>query len=82
MLKHKTTMDFENWGKDRYLKLTKDNPIKFLLKSESEIFNNENGELMALNKKIQNFIEDESFVEHMRDAISLRIEKYYKERKF
>ena len=31
MLSHKSTVDFEKWGKKKYVKLAKDNPVKFCL---------------------------------------------------
>lgn len=32
MLKYKSTVDFEKWGKKEYVKLAKDNPVEFCLK--------------------------------------------------
>lgn len=33
MLRHKSTADFEKWGKKEFVKLAKDNPVKFLIKT-------------------------------------------------
>lgn len=38
MLKDEATKDFENWDKDKYIKLAKNNPIKFLLKIHGDFF--------------------------------------------
>ncbi|SFC49483.1 DEAD/DEAH box helicase family protein [Clostridium uliginosum] len=82
MLRHKGTADFESWDKARYVKLAKDNPVKFLLKSEGDFFKGKDGALMALHEEIREIILDVEFVEHMKDAILIRCEKYYTERRF
>jgi hypothetical protein len=38
--------------------------------------------LIALQEDIRESICDESFKEHMRDAIEVRVERYYEERNF
>lgn len=47
MLRHKSTADFEKWGKKEYVKLAKDNPVKFLLKSESTCFRKIDDDVIA-----------------------------------
>lgn len=80
MIRHKSTADFENWDKSKYLKLAKDNPIKFLLKTHSDFFNEKEGYVLALNQNMAEIIKDKSFTIHMKDAVELRIERYYQER--
>lgn len=80
MIRHKGTADFEKWDKARYIKLAKDNPVKFLIKSEGDFFRDGDGTLMGLLEEMRDIIEDGDFVEHMRDAIGYRTEKYYEER--
>lgn len=48
MLRHKATASFEKWGKKEYIKLAKDNPVKFLLKSESYCFKRCDEKFMGL----------------------------------
>lgn len=81
MLRHKSTADFESWDRKRYIKLAKDNPIKFLLDTHGDFFKIKEGALIALQDDMKDIIKDKAFIEHMKDAIDLRIDKYYKERK-
>ncbi|MGL4108433.1 DEAD/DEAH box helicase family protein [Clostridium sp. LP20] len=80
MLRHKGTSDFESWGKSKYVKLAKDNPIKFLIKTHGDFFRSGDGYLIGIYEDMKDVIRDESFVEHMRDAVEYRTEKYYKDR--
>lgn len=80
MLRDKRTSDFEKWDKDKYLKLAKDNPIKFLLKTHGDFFKSSNDCLMGLYDDMKDIIKDRAFIEHMKDAIDYRTEKYYKDR--
>ncbi len=82
MLKDKGTKDFEKWSKDKYIKLAKDNPIKYLMKTSSEFFCSNEGTLIVLNEKFESAIGIYGFAEEMKDAISYRVDRYYKERKF
>ena len=81
MLRHKATSDFESWDKKKYIKLAKENPIKFLLKSHGDFFKVKEGALIALHDDMKDIIKNKAFAEHMKDAIELRVDKYYKERK-
>ncbi|OOM14497.1 DEAD/DEAH box helicase family protein [Clostridium saccharobutylicum] len=82
MLRHKNTADFEKWDKKKYVKLAKDNPVKFLIKTHGEFFKNGEKVVMSLCEDMIGIIEDEEFVWHMRDAIGYRSERYYEERNF
>ena len=68
--------------KSKYVKLAIDNPIKFLMKTHGDFFKGEEGALIALQDDMRVCICDESFKEHMKDAIELRVERYYEERNF
>lgn len=50
MLRHKSTADIEKWGKKEYVKLAKDNPVKFLLKTENVCFRKGDSGIMALDE--------------------------------
>lgn len=67
MLRHKGTEDFESWDKNKYFKLAKDNPVKFLIKSEGKFFMASDGVLIGLK-------------DDMRDVVGYRNEQYYEER--
>lgn len=77
MLRHKSTADFESWDKRKYVKLAKDNPIKFFLKTHGDFFKVKYGYLIALHDDMKDIIKDKAFVEHMRDAIEFRVDKYF-----
>ncbi|MEG2917833.1 MAG: hypothetical protein RR851_07890 [Clostridium sp.] len=81
MLQHKSTKGFKSWGRKEYVKLAKDNPIKALLQTHGDFFGSGQGEnLIALQEDIAQFINDEEFIKHFKDAIELRTMVYYKTR--
>ena len=80
MLKDGATKDFEKWDKDKYIKLAKNNPIKFLLKTHGDFFVEKEGTLLALRSDLEEVIKNDSFKKHMKDAIDLRVKTYYKHR--
>lgn len=82
MLRHKGTADFEKWDKRKYIKLAKDNPIKFLLKTHGDFLKEKEGYALALQNDLKDIIKDEEFKKHMKDAIELRVETYYRNRMF
>ena len=82
MLKHKSTANFEEGRKKENVKLSKDNPVKFLLKSESACSRKIDDGLMALNEKMKKVVEDKVFVREMIDMVEYRTLRYYEERKF
>ncbi|MBC5629788.1 DEAD/DEAH box helicase [Clostridium sp. NSJ-6] len=80
MLKDKNTSDFINWDKKKYIALAKNNPVKFLLKTHGDFFKVKEGSVIALQDDLKQFINNEAFKKHMKDAIDLRVETYYKNR--
>lgn len=79
MLRDKGTSNFEEWEKRDYVKLAKNNPIKYLCKSNSEFFElNEDGNMIV--KGIEEFKENKEFIKQMKDAIDFRMEQYYEDR--
>lgn len=80
MLKDKSTKDFERWEKKRYVKLAKDNPIKNMLKTHGDFFEGKEGYVMALEKGLEEAINNVSFKEQMKDAVECRVEGYYRNR--
>ncbi|CAI3202836.1 hypothetical protein [Clostridium neonatale] len=80
MLRHKSTADIEKWGKKEYVKLAKDNPVKFLLKTEFEYFRTNEEVLIGLHEELEEFVDDECFIRHFNDVVHYRIDRYYSER--
>ena len=79
MLKDKGTSNFENWEMKDYIKLAKNNPVKYLCKSYSDFFE-ENEEGNMIIKGIEEFKTNKEFIKQMKDAIDLRMEQYYQDR--
>ena len=82
MLRHKSTADFEKWGKKEYVKLAKDNPVKFLIKTHGDFFGKEDDSVISLCDEMNQYINSEIFFSNMRDSIEFRCGKYYEERCF
>ncbi|WP_207720999.1 hypothetical protein [Clostridium gasigenes] len=80
MLQHKATKDFKNWGKKEYLKLAKENPVKFLIKTHGEFFKKKEGVVIELQEDMKEYLNNEEFKKHFKDAIELRTKVYYKTR--
>ena len=82
MLKDKGTSGFESWDMKKYVALAKNNPIKFLLKTHGDFFKLKDNCVLALQDDLEQLISNEAFKKHMKDAIDLRVETYYKNRFF
>lgn len=82
MLKDKSTRDFENWEKKDYIKLAKNNPIKFMLKTHGDFFKEKEESIIALQKDLKEIVKNKSFKENMIDAIEYRVKDYYRNRNF
>ncbi len=80
MLRDKGTADFESWDKTKYVRLARENPVKFLIKTHGEFFRFVDRANIVLNEYMKEVICDLEFVGHMGDSVWYRIEKYYKER--
>lgn len=78
MLKDKSSRDYKNWGKKEYLSLAKRNPIKFLKKSNGDLFISKDEYALSLNEELEKYIELESFKEHFKDIIEYKTMYYYK----
>ncbi|WP_418921779.1 DEAD/DEAH box helicase family protein [Clostridium aestuarii] len=79
MLKTKNTANYKQWGKKEYVKLAKDNPIKFLAKTHGDFFYIE-GEEFCLNERLGEFKDNDAFLENFRDAVEMRVREYYRNR--
>ncbi|MGL5693520.1 MAG: DEAD/DEAH box helicase family protein [Peptostreptococcaceae bacterium] len=79
MLKDKQTSDFMNWDAKKYVSLARKNPVKFLLKSSSEFFY-EDEDKLSLNDDLDKFMDSDIFKREFKDAIDFRTKEYYKNR--
>ncbi|WP_286233739.1 DEAD/DEAH box helicase family protein [Romboutsia ilealis] len=79
MLKDKSTSEFKTWDKKEYVKLARKNPVHFLCKSSSEFFYLE-GDYVCLNNDLDEFFNNEEFINSVKDAIDFRTKEYYKNR--
>ena len=82
MLKDKSTKDFMEWDSKKYVRLAKSNPVKFLLKTHGDFFKEKEGYILSLTDDLKEFINNETFKKHMKDAIDLRVTAYYRNRFF
>lgn len=79
LLNQKSTEGFKDWGKKQWYKLAKDNPLKFLAKTEKEFFYFGEDEY-CLNEVLKEFGENQAFMRNFKDAVDLRTREYYKNR--
>lgn len=80
MLKHKSTKDYKTWDKNKYVKLAKDNPIKYLLQTHKDFFYINNNGNFSIRQDITQFINNKVFLNHVKDAIDFRCKEYYRVR--
>lgn len=71
MLKHKSTANFEEGRKKENVKLSKGNPVNFLIKSKSACSRKIDDGLMALNEKMKKLAKDEVFVREVMDGVNI-----------
>ena len=81
MLRDKSTKAFESWDKHRYIKLAMDNPIRFMLQTHGDFFQQKEGVLLALAEDMKEVLKLDAFVKHMKDAINYRVMSYYRNRR-
>lgn len=80
LMQDKSNREYQSWDDKKWLRLIKNNPAKFLLKSSSDFFKEKEGYLLALDDSLAPFIENEAFKEHFKDVIDYRVTRYYRER--
>ena len=79
LLKDKKTREYLEWGKEAYIDLAHENPIKHLMKSAEEFFHLE-GELFCLNEDLEEYLTNHAFIKHFGDIIEFKSRKFFKER--
>ena len=79
LLRDKNSQTFKEWGKAEYVKLARKNPVHFLCQSESEFFSSDD-EFMYLTNSLAPYQENLLFIQHIKDAIELRKQEFYKNR--
>ena len=73
----KSTRGYENWGKKEYIKLAKDNPIKYLADKTSQYFYKEDDKF-CLSENLQPYIHQNEFIEEFKYAIQSLENRYFK----
>lgn len=79
LLRDKNSQTFKEWGKAEYVKLARKNPVHFLCQSESEFFSSDE-QFMYLTNSLAPYQENLLFIQHIKDAIELRKQEFYKNR--
>lgn len=79
LLRDKNSQTFKEWGKAEYVKLARKNPVHFLCQSESEFFSSDEA-FMYLTNSLAPYQENLLFIQHIKDAIELRKQEFYKNR--
>ena len=79
LLRDKNSQTFKEWGKAEYVKLARKNPVHFLCQSESEFFSSDE-QFMYLTNSLAPYQENLLVIQHIKDAIELRKQEFYKNR--
>ena len=80
MLQDKSTKNFEQWTEKEYLKLARQNPINFMLKTHGEWFCEKENCEMALHERLTPWLENPVFIRQMKDSIAYRTMDYYRKK--
>jgi len=80
MTRDKKTSNYKQWTKKDYIKLARKNPIKYLNKSHNQFFIKKDGYELALNDKLKDHLNNQSFKQHFKDILEYRQLNYYKNR--
>ena len=79
LLRDKGTANFKEWGKKEYVKLARKNPVHFLCQSESDFFSKDD-QFVYLHANLKSYQNHPEFIAHVKDAIDLRTQEFYKTR--
>ena len=79
LLRDKGTANFKEWGKKEYVKLARKNPVHFLCQSESHFFSKDD-QRVYLHSNLKPYQDNPIFIAHVKDAIDLRTQEFYKTR--
>ena len=78
MFKDKATRDFKHWDDKDFVDLAFKNPIHYLIKSEGEYFELKDRQF-SLNKRLKNYIHNETFMMHFKDVIEYKRLRFLKD---
>ena len=79
LLRDKNSQNYKQWSKEQYVKLARKNPVHFLCQSESDFFSKDETH-MYLTEELAPYLNNPLFIEHLKDAIELRKQEFYKNR--
>ena len=74
--------DYKAITDKQHLSKAKSMPIKFLKASGKGFFIEKEGYALAIKEDLKDVVRNKAFKNHMKDAINLRVETYYKNRFF
>lgn len=77
MLKYKSICKFKTWDKKQYVYLARKNSVHFLCKSSSKFFYLDRDKV-RLNKNLEKYMNNKTFLSHVKDAINFRAEEFYR----
>ncbi|WP_048062362.1 hypothetical protein [Methanococcus aeolicus] len=77
MERHERTKNFKKWDKWKYIKLAKENPIRFLMKTESEYFKMD-GNYFCLTEQLKPVVDNKIFVDNYKDILEFRRLEYFR----
>ena len=77
MERHKRTKNFKKWDKWKYIKLAKENPIRFLIKTEGEYFKMDDN-YFCLTERLKSVVDNKIFVDNYKDILEFRRLEYFK----
>ena len=77
MIKYKSICKFKTWDKKQYVYLARKNPVHFLCKSSSKFFYLDRDKV-RLNKNLEKYMNNKTFLSHVKDAINFRAEEFYR----
>lgn len=78
--KDKGTSDFRTWDKKRCVSEALKNPVHFLTQSGKGFFVKRESAVLALNRQLQDAVQQPGFAEQMKDVIQYRTMDYYRKR--
>ncbi|ABR56566.1 helicase, putative [Methanococcus aeolicus Nankai-3] len=77
MERHEKTKNFKKWSKWEYVKLAKENPIKFLIKTEGKYFKIDDN-YFCLTEQLKPVLDNNIFVDNYIDILEFRRLEYFR----
>ena len=75
MYADKSTSDFKDWGRSKFIDVARKGPVKAMLKSHKDIFKIDKNKIVA--EEFDELKNNKFFIENMKDIIDFRMREYY-----